>query len=235
MIIEDLFTAYCSLKIGIGQILSISYIPAPPKPNIFELVFSLSIMIVVIGLDILFVYIVFRKCYKSIESLKSFQQTSWDIKVSSIFLMLLGIPGLISGLLHLVFGGLYVFSQSGYFGLFFFVIGAIFTGVGVINLFMGIGLLQLNYTTWKGSIFLMIVFIFVNLLPHANVLYYRLILFPIYGGWWPESIVSLLNILPLLFLFCYFVVLACIASKKDQFLKSNLSSKLTTSTTLPLD
>lgn len=233
MSIKTLFNGYFSSTKLIGHILSFSYVPAPPKPNIFELVFSLSIMIVVIGLDILFVYLVFRKCYKSIESLKNFQQTSWDIKVSSTLLMLLGMPGLISGPLLSVLGGLYVFS--GYFGLFFFVIGAIFTGVGVINLLMGIGLLQLNNTTWKGSLFLIIVLIFVNLLPNTNVLYYRLILFPIYGGSWPESVVSILNFLPFLFTICYFGVFICLVYRKNQFLNSNLSSGMITDSTLPLD
>ncbi|MHA2248259.1 MAG: hypothetical protein ACXADY_25135 [Candidatus Hodarchaeales archaeon] len=205
---------------------SVSYIPAPPRLNIFEIILISSVMTAVLALEILFLYVLFKKLVKSQVTLESKKTTPLGVKISSILVMVLGGPELISGGYFIIidYYSLFITAQ-GYLGLilFIFVFGAFFTGIGVISLIIGVGLYRLNQTAWKGSIFFLLILTISKFIPGFNIYYYRFILFPFYGGWWPSSVVTLLNVLPFLSGFCYLGLLIYTLRNQPPQFKENES------------
>ena len=168
-------------------------------------------MIVVLAADVLFLYVVFKKTVTP-HKIQA-EKTVLDIKISSVLILVLGTPVFLSGIYLLVAGGLAVMSL-GYFGLVIYVLGVLFTSIGAINLFIGIGLLRLNFTAWKGSIFMIFVLIIINLISMTRIIFYRWMMFPLTLG---ESAAPYLIILPILYILCYLGVLICILIRKNKF------------------
>jgi len=198
------------LEIIYNFIISVSYIPAPPKLNIFEIVLISSVMTAVLALEMLFLFVLFKKLVKSQVTLEGTKTTPLGVKISSILVMILGGPELVIGgyLIILDYYALFTTAEGFLvFFLFLFVFGAFLTGIGVISLIMGVGLYRLNYTAWKVSIFFLLILTIGKFFPGFTTTYYRMILFPFYGELWPSSVVTLLNVLPFLFGFCYLGVL----------------------------
>ena len=203
-------------------ITSVSYVPAPPRINIFQIILISSVMTTVLALEILFLYILYKKLAKPQVTLEGIKTTPLRVKISSILVMILGGPELVGGgyLIIIEYYSLFIVAQ-GYLDLilFLFVFGAFLTGIGVISLIMGVGLYRSNYTAWKGSIFFLLILTISKFIPGFNVYYYRFILFPFYGGWWPTFVVTLLDVLPFLFGFCYLGLLVYTSRNQPPKLK----------------
>ena len=189
---------------------SVSFIPAPPKLPFFEIIMISSFMTAVLALEILFLYVLFIKLVKSQVILEGTKTTPLGVKISSILVMILGGPELVIGSYLIIIDYYVLFTTAeGYLGFFLilFVFGSFLIGIGVISLIMGVGLYRLNYTAWKVSILFLLILTIGKFIPGITTIYYRMILFPFYGESWPSSVVTLLNVLPFLFGFCYLGIL----------------------------
>jgi len=85
------------LEIIYNFIISVSYIPAPPKFNIFEIVVISSVMTAILALEMLFLFVLFKKLGKSQVTLEGTKTTPLGVKISSILVMILGGPELVIG------------------------------------------------------------------------------------------------------------------------------------------
>lgn len=187
----------------------------------FEVVLSIVLMITVIVVYILLSILLFKRIVKK-KAIEVIQKTPLEIKVIAGLLMLLGLPELVAGILLAIIGGLMVTSY-GYLALFFFLSGFVLAFLGVVSLFVGIGLWRLNYAAWKGAIILLIIYTFTSLVPGINSLY--LIPAEFFPFLWSIDY-NLRLMLPYLFGVCYLGLLIYLYSRREVFLESKVSMKV---------
>lgn len=187
----------------------------------FEIVLSIVLMITVLVVYILLLGLLYKQLVKK-KAIEVIQATPPGIKINAGLLMLLGLPGLLSGGIIALLGGLMVIIY-GYLGLVLFLIGSVLALFGIVSLFVGIGLWRCNYTAWKGAIILSIIYTFISFIPGINNFY----LIPVAGGGIFGFIdYRLWTMIPYLFGVCYMGLLIYTYSRRDLFLESKVSMKV---------